>query len=79
MNFMEEMKLMVSLDAVGDDVEAGLPRFLVPAATQLGGNDVAESLDESVDNFIWNMSFSLQLVQLFKFSLQSLWLVEERD
>jgi len=73
------MQLVVSLDAVGDDGEAGLPGFLVPAATELGGYDVTESLDESIDNFIGNMSFNLQLVKGVEFSLQRLRLVKERD
>jgi len=68
---------VVSLDAVGDDGEACLPGFLVPAATQLSGNDVAKSLDERINDIIRDMFISLQLVELFQFCLESLWLVEE--
>jgi len=41
--------LMVTLDPVGNDGEAGAPRLPVVAAAELSGDDEAEGLDEGVN------------------------------
>lgn len=40
---------LMALDTVGDQIEARLPRLLVPAATELSGKNVSESGTEDLE------------------------------
>jgi len=67
----------MTLDAISDDLEASLPGFPVPAATQLSWNDMAESLDVCINVLVWDGLSLLCLVQKVKLSLECLRLVKE--
>jgi len=71
--------LMVTLDPVGNDGEAGAPRLPVVAAAELSGDDEAEGLDEGVNVRIRDVTLLLDGVETLEVDLESLGLVEEGD
>jgi len=42
--------ISLALDSVSDDLEASLPRFLVPAAAELSRHDMSEGLDKRIND-----------------------------
>jgi len=71
--------LMVTLDPVGNDGEAGAPRLPVVAAAELSGDDQGEGLDERVNVPIRDVTLLLDGVETLEVDLESLGLVEEGD
>lgn len=72
-------RCLVAADAVGDQVEAGLPCLLVPATTELSWQDMAESSSENVIVVVWNVPVGVLLSKTFKLSLEGFRLVKELD
>jgi len=68
---------LVTFDTVGDFLKASLPCFLVPAAAELSGHNVAESLQESINIFIWDVPLDVGIVSAGCDGLQRIRVIQE--
>lgn len=66
-------------DTGDDDIVAGLPCLLVPAAAKLSWKNVSESRAEDGEVLLWDISWDMLIVETSQLSLQCIWLIEDVD